>query len=207
MTDCDAFTDRLDAWIDAELSPAEHEDVGRHVATCPSCRADLAALQALQMEARALPRSVTPERDLWTGIETRISARPAGGVGSSPAGMRAPWWTLLAAAIGLVLLGATLAELRQRAAGATGFVADRARYTAASAALAQALATDPGTLPPTARGVVERNLGIIDQAIREAEAALATDPGNVALERMVVAGYKQRLALLRHATSAGRRES
>jgi hypothetical protein len=55
--------------------------------------------------------------------------------------------------------------------------------------------------------VVERNLAIVDQAIREAEAALASDPGNAALEQMVLARYVQRLDLLRRATEAGRQES
>ena len=70
-----------------------------------------------------------------------------------------------------------------------------------------ALRQDAGALAPETRLVVERNLAIIDQAIGEAEAALQSDPGNGALEQMVLARYEQRLALLRHATLSGRRES
>jgi hypothetical protein len=55
--------------------------------------------------------------------------------------------------------------------------------------------------------VVERNLAIVDAAISEAQQALTTDPGNTALEQMVLARYQQRLALLKRATDAGRQSS
>lgn len=203
MTDCDAMTPRLDALLDNELTPAERDEVERHLAACPDCQAELAALRAIQVEARALPRSIAPSPALWRGIERRLGPVPLAprrAIALRPL-------PLVAAAIALVLLGATLAELRPRGGVSTTFAAEQARYAAASATLAQALARDPGTLSPATRAVVERNLAIVDLAIREAESALAGDPGNGALEQMLVARYEQRLALLRHATDAGRRES
>ena len=89
----------------------------------------------------------------------------------------------------------------------TAFAREQARYARATAELARRLADDPAPLSATTRAVVERNLAIVDAAIREAEHALASDPGNTELEQMVLARYAQRLALLKHATDAGRRES
>jgi anti-sigma factor RsiW len=212
MTDCHTTTTRLDGYLDGELGAAEQREVEAHLATCARCRAEADALRSILADARALPRSVPPEHELWTGIAARLTT-PIGGTRATPTrglgglASRAPAWGRLAAAIALILFGAALATLWQRRAGPSGFAAEQARYTAASTDLAQRLAADPGDLPPATRAVVERNLAIIDQAIREAETALAADPGNTPLEQMLVARYEQRLALLRHATSAGRTES
>jgi len=43
----------------------------------------------------------------------------------------------------------------------------------------------------------------VDAAIREAEQALKTDPGDSTLEEMLLARYQQRLELLQRAARAG----
>jgi hypothetical protein len=180
-------------------------ELTRHLDGCARCREEFDALRDLQRGARALPRVEMPTRDLWSGIESRLVPRPP-----APAARRFDRlrpWALLAAALALVLLGASLAQLRQRGTPPHGFAEAQARYLSASAALAEALAADPRALPEATRAVVERNLTILDQAIRESETALAADPGNPDLEQLLTARYEQRLALLRHATDAGRRES
>jgi anti-sigma factor RsiW len=206
MTDCTTIAPLLDAYLDGELPPAEHETVDAHLATCANCRAEADAIRSIVADARALPRSVLPERELWSGIGPRLTQ---GAVGLERARTMPPLrgWFRLAAAIGLILFGAGLGTLWQRSTAPSPFAAEQARYTAASTVLAERLAADPGQLTPSTRAVVERNLAIIDLAIREAETALAADPGNTPLEQMLVARYEQRLALLRRATSARGMES
>ena len=116
---------------------------------------------------------------------------------------------LLAAALFLLIAGASLATLYQRRSvpSASAFAAEQERYARATAQLAGQLAADSSALAGQTRAVVARNLAIVDQAIQEAERALATDPGNTELEQMVLARYAQRLALLKHATEFGRRVS
>src|SRR5690606_30491526 len=46
--------------------------VREHVAGCRQCTVELATLAELRRAARALPESVAPGRDLWTGIAERI---------------------------------------------------------------------------------------------------------------------------------------
>ena len=53
---------------------------------------------------------------------------------------------------------------------------------------------DPQTIE-----VVRRNMAIIDQAIREAQSALAADPANGDLNQAVSAAYKTKINLLRRA--------
>ncbi len=194
----------LDDYVDGGLDPARSRELESHLARCGACREELAALRAIVTEARTLPRTIAPPRDLFGGIAARLPAtRPR-----SPARLQRPL-ALLAAALFLLIAGATLATRYQRGREApmTAFAREQARYARATAELARRLADDPAPLSATTRAVVERNLAIVDAAIREAEHALASDPGNTELEQMVLARYAQRLALLKHATDAGRRES
>ncbi len=204
---CDEIHARLDAWVDDALPAGEAAAVAAHLRDCERCRGEAAALRALVAQARALPRSVLPERDLWGGIEARL-APVDGTIRPSPArerpGAPSAWRPLLAAAaLGGLLLGAALAGLWLRGAPEREFAREQARYAEASAALSRALTADATGLAPDTRAVVERTLSILDQAIAEAEAALAADPRNATLEQMLLARYQQRLDLLRRAAAVG----
>lgn len=206
---CDTMRPRLDEYLDGTLPPDVVRDVDAHLATCADCQREVEALRAILAEARALPRSVEPPAGLWRNIEARLPAM-ALPIATPPRRRLAERpLVLLAAALFLLLAGATLATLYQRSAapGASAFAAEQARYARATAQLARQLVADSTAIGSETRAVVERNLAIVDQAIQEAERALVTDPGNTELEQMVLARYAQRLALLKHATEAGRRVS
>jgi hypothetical protein len=202
MTTCTDMAGLLDDYVNATLPPADRARVEQHLAGCARCRAEAAAVRAIVAGARGLPASILPDRDLWSGIEPRLGPRRA----ARPAAW-GTWWGRLAAAIGFILLGAALATLWREPSRTAGFAAEQARYNAASAELARKLTEGSPNLSSLTRAVVERNLAIVDAAIREAERALETDPGNGALEQMLRARYEQRLDLLRRATDAGRSES
>ena len=72
-----------------------------------------------------------------------------------------------------------------------------------AAQIAQKIEQNPAGLSPRTLAVLERNLTIIDAAIRESEEALKTDPGDPTLEEMLLARYQQRLELLQRAARAG----
>lgn len=212
MIDCNRCSASLDAFLDGELPVAERAEVEAHLATCAGCRAEETALRSIVAEARDLPKSVQPERELWAGIAARLPMPPhatSTAARDFPPRTRPNWlfWGRLAAAIALVLFGAALGTAWAHRTATPDFAAAQARYTAESGDLARKLAANPGTIAPATRAAVERNLTIIDQAIAEAEAALTNDPGNTPLEQMLVSRYEQRLALLRHALAAGQSES
>jgi anti-sigma factor RsiW len=208
MIDCRSCSARLDDFLDGGLATAERDEVAAHLAACPDCRAEAEALRSILSEARALPPSLLPERELWPGIASRLPAvRQNRSVPAMVPTRSLPGWGRLAAAIALILFGAALGTMWARHTAAPQFAAEQARYTAESGELARQLAANPGAIAPATRAAVERSLGIIDRAIGEAEAALASDPGNTPLEQMLVSRYEQRLALLRHALGAGRMES
>lgn len=119
--ECDLMCERLAAYLEGDLTPAEQAEADRHLAECASCRETLAELRAISSEAATMPR-LTPSRDLWAGIEARISTPVTALGGASAAVRRAPprqWRYAMAAA---ALIAAT--------AGTTYFFVARSGTTA-----------------------------------------------------------------------------
>ncbi len=152
-----------------------------------------------------LPREVEPGRDLWPGIEARLTPRRNG--------LRLQTrWPLAAAAavVAAVTLGVlwhrppTTVVPRMQASNETvrslpGYIeADvqaRARFAADS------LRDDP-SLSPRTRAIVLRNLDLIEQAIGNVKLALRSDPANPQLLKMLNQLYLDEAATLAAAQEA-----
>jgi anti-sigma factor RsiW len=196
---CTQVRPRLDDLVDVQLDPGLAAAIEEHIGNCAGCQAEVAFLRRLRGEAAALPRSLAPARDLWPGVVAGIT-RP-----SYRARRAIPTPVLIAAAVALMLASslATAYWLGRRDAERPGrFIALQAEYLRAATELATRVEADEPKLAPATRAIVERNLKVIDAAIRETEAALANDPGNQSLERMLWARYQQRLELLQRAAQA-----
>jgi hypothetical protein len=74
-----------------------------------------------------------------------------------------------------------------------------AQYDAAVVDLERILREESGRLDPQTVMVIERNLRAIDQAIREARAALDADPANTYLNSHLADARRRKLELLRRA--------
>jgi anti-sigma factor RsiW len=213
---CGELDDRLDGWVDRTLPEAERAEVESHLAGCPGCREQERRLRQLLAHASALPRSVSPPRDLWPEISRKIER---GRAWSWP---RIVSWqpALAVAAVVVVALGAVV--LRQQApppanivvvpspaAGPDyrlhpaavemdpGLVAMERDYQAAANALLAALQERKGELEPETLASVERNLAVIDAARAEVHEALAKDPVSPELSRMLVSTHRKRVDVLR----------
>jgi len=185
---------------------------------------DAAEAARLRAALQRLPAAVEPERDLWPSIRARIDqgrvqALPGGGgAASRPAGERWPWYArpqrLAAAAALLVAATATatwwtvrttpasdLAEVTAPAASVdpAAALASFASYERSAAELTATLERRRGALDPNTLAVLERTLRTIDGAIAEAREALATDPGNAAVQGFVATAYRQKIDFLRRA--------
>ena len=196
---CPDMEVKLNEYVDGTLSAAERALVAAHVAGCAGCHAAVAELQALLAAAGALPKSVQPSRDLWGGIAARLGQRTTGNV-------QRAFWTgaLAAAAVFAIIVGISRflppSTALHRPGGGQGWAAVTADYEQSAAELVATLRTERGRLRPETVALVERNLRIIDAAIRESRAALERDPGNAELRQLFAAAYRQKVELLRWAT-------
>lgn len=212
---CQKLDDRLDDYVDGVLSTADAREVEAHLASCAACREAERRTRQLLAHAAALPRSFAPPRDLWPGIERTI-ARGRGWMGLLA--WRQPMLLAAAATVLLGVLGAVLWR-GTPAAGvqtvaipeaspalervSTVPVADPAlaeaerEYEAAAKTLLAVLQQRRGRLAAEDLARVEDNVAVIDRALVEVREALAKDPVNPELNRMLVATHRKKVDVLR----------
>ena len=216
---------RLNDYLDGELDAPGESEVARHVAECASCRIELDRLRDIVDAAARLHESIEPRRDLWSSIEARIDTAGSADLDAWRARRRGALWAhryeLAAAAAMLVLVASTGTFLLVRQATESPIVAvddstgtpspyelvsgppvpGEADYVEAIQQLNTMLRQRQGQMDPQTTEVVRRNMAIIDQAIRDAQTALAADPQNGDLNRAVSTAYKTKINLLRRAVS------
>jgi hypothetical protein len=224
-------TDEIHDLLDGLLEASEEERLSRHVESCARCRGETEALAAVLAGMAELPREAEPARDLWGGIEARIAGTTPGApepvviefpgsVAAAAAVRRRVSLSLpqlYAAGIAIALLSgaAVWYALGRTAPGATmgldapdAPVALVSRTDAAGAELDEAVfqlehALQEGRelLSPETLATIEQSLSAIDTAIAEARAALQNDPASPLLNRLLVSHQKNKLRILRQATS------
>lgn len=69
----DHRTHQLDDYVDGLLSQSDVAAVENHLRICETCRGELNRVQHLKEKVAELPKSITPRRDLWTGIAARLA--------------------------------------------------------------------------------------------------------------------------------------
>jgi anti-sigma factor ChrR (cupin superfamily) len=203
--------DRLSELASGELVPEVAASIEQHVSHCASCRATLARLRAIIERAAALPASIEPPAQEWAALRGRLrqhtNATPRQGGWMREWGLRAAAAVVLVAgssALTVVILRervpADVAAVRGPAAvaavPATVRAVDRS-YADVLDELSATIGAQRGTLAPSTIATLEHTLRVIDEAIAEARAALAADPGNRALLDVLSANYEQKVQLLR----------
>jgi hypothetical protein len=194
--DCDLMCERLAAYMEGDLSPAEREQAERHLAECATCAEALVELRAITGEAAQLPL-LTPPRDLWAGIEARISTPVTRLEGARASVRRAPrrHWQLAMAASALIAVSAGATYLITTRAVATGpqpvTVAATATAPRVDTQAATAPATAPAPTPPpfvkvatnpknvSVTRVYDREIALLDTVVRTRRESL--DPKTVAI--------------------------
>lgn len=214
---CADIDERLDAWVDRTLAEAEMREVESHLTACEACRDEARRLRELLVHASALPRSITPPRDLWPGIAREIERTQAW---SWP--RIAAWPPVLAVAAAVVVALAAVffgsqgptpvhtvaipssgadPGYRLQPAAVTmgpGLVAMEEDYQEAANALLAALQERRGEIEPETLATVEMNLAIIDRALAEVHLALEKDPNRPELGRMLASTHRKRVDVLRN---------
>ncbi|HVH10725.1 MAG TPA: zf-HC2 domain-containing protein [Gemmatimonadales bacterium] len=220
----DRWTDRLSEYLDGELGASDAVALEAHLADCADCRATLAELRRVVLRAGALDDR-PPKADLWPGVAARIGRAPGGhapirapgGARLTPRRFSFTVPQLAAAAVALTLLSSGVAWLALRGPVAQPAVQPTAalavsvptmtnavategadpRYASAVATLERVLAEHRGRLDTATVRVLEKNLAIIERAIRDAQSALAADPANQYLNLHLAQERRRKLELLR----------
>lgn len=206
----------LDERVDGRLPAALERRVREHLAGCETCRHEEVAIRRLLDAAAELPRSLEPPADLWPGIAPRLRARRFAAFTLAGSGRRWRGWLLQAVAAGVFMaLGAVLSQLliapasepgspergepgavRTVATAPTEFEMIEAEFLRAKEDLWLTAYRGSRGLAPVTQKVVERNLRIIDEAIRELRGALETNPGDRQLENLLLAKHRKEIHLL-----------
>jgi hypothetical protein len=184
--------------------------------------------ERLRSAIDGLAREIEPRRDAWPAIRSRIDADrvvPLRTEGRAPR-RAARRWPIAAAAV-LVIAASTVTMLASNrlhrptadgtpfnsavggSAGASRVASDRRQlvadvcnsYDAAASDLQRVLVARRARLSPKTVQVLESSLRAIDQAIREARAALEADPASQDLMDLLDSVYRQKLDLLRRANA------
>ena len=211
----DTWTNRLSEYLDGDLPAGERTVLEAHLPTCAECSETLAQLRRVVARARSLDDQ-PPAADLWPAIARHVGVVS---LDARRARRRLSFTVpqLAAAAVALALLSGGSAWLLERrpAEGPpsqstttatpmltnAGTYEANPRYAAAVANLERVLAQGRGRLDTATVRVIEKNLGIIDRAIRDAQSALAADPANSYLNLHLAQEMRRKLELLRQAAA------
>jgi hypothetical protein len=173
----------------------------------------------LRRSLSALPRSVLPQRDLWSAIASEIErdaqlagsaehARPGNTAPVGPvARRRASWaWAMAASFIGVAIgVALTLSIIHRQpsasqpvtaATRAAGYAFVPASTDAVRIKMQRDAYAQLAKLPPATRTHVERDLNAITNALADIQTALAQDPGNSLLKDLLVSTYQDELSTL-----------
>lgn len=198
---CTEMFELVERYHSGNLPRLESEAVEQHLLSCDACRADFRFQRTLRSEVAALPREIRPPDRVWHGVASRIAP------GASPRAPQLAWWqrrsALAAAAVLLVALTSAITALLVRVpdgqSARGSFSVTEAAFQRAAEELAQTLELRRNELSPTALAVVEQNLRIIDEAIRETQSALAVDPRNERVAELLWASWEKKIDLLKRA--------
>jgi len=206
---CMDFTSRIDEYLDDCLRPEDAKAVRKHLAECPTCAEEAAAVEDLRRRAARIPRSLDPPRDLWPEIATRIAAeRVVWGRFGRRVLMAAAAIALIAGSVVMAYLvgrsqvGSTVERRQVIETGPSEIVLASFQelgvsdYLVTRSALFGALNARRDDLSPETLEVLMANLRVIDDAMGKIAEALGEEPGNEFLMKQLAATYRRQINLL-----------
>ena len=217
---CEQVRDALDDYVDGLATEADFQEVELHLASCAECRREERLQRALLAQAAALPRELTPGRDLWPDVAARLGGaegargvvRPAIARWMRPAALAAAAGVVIALFAGLwrgglrpVAPASPMGTVMPAAAGTSPALLEAEReYARATAALMAALDQQKDTLSPETRALLDANLKTIDDALAEVRAALQKDPANAQLAHLLTSTHQKKLDALQRVVRLNR---
>ena len=222
---CEKYLSSIHERVDGTIGSIRRAELEMHLDGCDECRALLEDLQRIHDAAAGLPSLAAPDR-AWLQIAGRL--RMEGRIREDAPQARAarrPYaaWLAIAAALviavgsALVLLvpGTAPAPVRTVSTQAPGGAAietspadavnavdaAQAQFEKAIADLEKAAKANRQTLDPGTSATIDKNLGILDQAIAENRAVVKSQPASVAARETLFDALRQKVSLLQDTIS------
>jgi len=147
---CEIWTEKLDSYLDGELSSAEARALGEHLRGCPACAAESLSRVQQKRALQAAGHRFTPDPAFRARIEKSIAAR-------RPALWNRLWFPALAGALALLIVGAlflTVNRDRRSEQRLLSELADLHVATLASSNPVDVVSTDRHTVKPWFAGKI-----------------------------------------------------
>jgi anti-sigma factor RsiW len=226
---CEREIERIQELVDGTLGSIRRAELEQHLAQCDACRALKEDLERIRDAAAALPPLAPPD-GAWLQIAGRLRREGRIHESAGPASTRRVQYTWLAVAAGLIIVaGASILVLFRSAptpstspspaavavtpgttdekdtasvqAAQTAVEAAQQQFEKAIADLEKVAKANTGALDPGTATVIDKNLGIIDQAIAENRAAVRAEPTSVAARETLFEALRQKVSLLQDTIS------
>jgi hypothetical protein len=223
---CEQYLNSIQERVDGTLGAIRRAELDMHLDGCADCRLLLEDLQRIHDAARELPALAPPDR-AWLQIAGRLRQEGRIHDEASPArAARRPYaaWLAIAAAL-VIAVGSAVVLLVPRgdapppaqtaatapAAGSATTASSADAVNAVEAAQAQfekaildlekVAKANQQALDPDTSATIEKNLGIIDQAIADNRAAVKSEPASVAARETLFDALRQKVTLLQDTIS------
>jgi len=227
---CERYLNSIHESIDGTIGSIRRAELEMHLDQCEDCRALHDDLKRIHDAAAALPRLDAPDR-AWLQIAGRLRQegriQPEAKL---PVVSRRQYYGWLAAAAAVILAVATAMMLLGPASGpapqtaqstptvtppapvaatdskaiesaTTAVTAAQEQFEKAIADLEKVAKANQQVLDPATSTTIDKNLGILDQAIAENRAAVKTDPTSVAARETLFETLRQKVTLLQDTIS------
>ena len=223
---CEKYLNSIHETVDGTIGSIRRAELEMHVAHCDACRALLEDLQRIHDAAAALPVLDAPDR-AWLQIAGRLRQegriRQEAAV-ATPTRAYLPW--LAAAAAVIIAAGSAVMLLGPGSPSAPATVtsapapaatpapdartvesvqneveAAQQKFEQAIAELEKVAKANQTALDTSTSATIEKNLGIIDQAIAENRAAVKSEPASVAARETLFEALRQKVSLLQDTIS------
>jgi hypothetical protein len=223
---CDKYLNSIQERVDGTIGSIRRAELEMHLEMCPECRALFEDLQRIHGAAADLPVLAPPDR-AWLQIAGRL--RQEGRITQAAPAARAsarPYLAWLAIAAALVITAgyavmqivpgapapaATTTASAPPASSTTpgGSAVEavnavetaQAQFEKAIADLEKVAKANQQALDPGTSATIEKNLGIIDQAIAENRIAVKAEPASVAARETLFDALRQKVLLLQDTIS------
>ena len=205
---------------DGTIAGEREQSARAHLRGCPACADDVARLERLTMRARQAADPPAELAVLWPGIRSRIEGSKVVTLApeSAASGRRVPRrvgavGVLAAALLAAVWFGirrspsaddGAVTQVRADTATAMQFAEDSVRaYKEEAQMLLDHLELTRSMLEPGAAAAIDKDLAVIDSAIAELQTAIARDPRDPALQRLLATSYREKIEVLMRISNAG----